>query len=295
MIVDITKYLKKQYKSKDDYMNKSLRALYFRLMLNGLYSRFEWDVLPDDLKGKSWFIEKNLSEHGIMAFAKDPETGHFMMLPALPIGGITMYEESPKYNLVAANGKTFMFNREDIAICYDNLSRMPLTRPMASEYSRRVADIQRTADVRLNQHKKPIIWKGPRKLIESLKQALRDLLSNEETLVFDDEDQITANKLEMFNSEIKFLNRDLVSYKQDLFGEFYGFCGVNFNPANGKKERLVSEEQHSNDEQVLLFRQSFLKQRQDFCEEVKEKFGVDIHVRYIEGGDYNVIETTEES
>lgn len=291
MIFDITSLLKKQYKKPAQFDNETLRTLYFRVMLNGLYSRFEWDVLPDDLKGKSWYIEKKLAETGIMGFAKDPETGHYMFLPAMPIGGLTMYGESPRYQLIGDNGVTFEFEKDDVAICYDNVSRAPISIPMAYEFATRISDVQRTCDVRVNKHKMPIVWKGPKKIIESLKNALMDLLGNQEALVFDDDTDVDLAKLDMFNSEIKFLNRDLINYKQDLLGEFFGYSGVNFNPANGKKERLVAEEQHSNDEQVLLFRKSFMKCRQDFCKEVKEKFGVEINVKYMESeANYDVVE-----
>lgn len=271
---DQIKYLKKNAK------NWSLYALYMRCLLNGSMSRFTWDGFPDELKGKDWYIEKKLMTQGLMALAKEPETGKYIMLPALPIGGITLYGESPEYQLVADNGLNWTFKRDEIALCYDNKSRMPITGPMAYEYANRMADIQRTGDVRLVKHKKPLMWKGPRKVMETIRNMEADLKENSESVIIDDE-MLDPSTLNMnLNNDVTFIQRDLVSYKQDLMGEYFMFQGINCNPANGKKERLVSEEQMSNNEQILVFRDNFLKARQDFCEEANRKFGLDIKCEY---------------
>lgn len=267
---DQLRYLKKNAK------NWSLYALYMRCLLNGSMSRFSWDGLPTELQGKEWYIEKKLMVQGLMAMAKEPETGKYLMLPAIPSGGITMYGESPQYTLVADNGLNWTFNREDIALCYDNLSRLPITGPMAYEYANRMCDTQRTGDVRLLKHKKPLMWKGPRKVMESIKNLESDLKENAESVIIDD-DMIDPSTMNMnLNNDVTFIQRDLVSYKQDLMGEYFMFQGINCNPANGKKERLVSEEQKSNNEQILVFRDNFLKSRQDFCEEANRKFGLNM-------------------
>lgn len=275
-VFDYTELLKVGRKNR----NWNLYSLYFRALLNISLARFKWVNLPEELQGKEWYIEKKLALTGVLAMARDEETGKLMMLPCVVKGGVTMYGESPEYELIGENGFNRTFKRDDIAICYDNMSRQPITIAMAYEYAVRASDVQRTADVRLNKHKKPLMWRGNRKMTESIKNLEKDIKENSDSVIVD-EDIIGGESIVMeLKNDVGFIQRDLMSYKGDLFGEYFGFQGINFNPSNGKKERLVSEEQKSNNEQILNFRNSFLRSRKEFCKEANRKFGLNIDCFY---------------
>ena len=57
------------------------------------------------------------------------------------------------------------------------------------------------------------------------------------------------------------------------------FLGVNTNPSDKKKERLIVSEVSSNNEQIDIQSACMLLTRQEACRQINEKFGLNVSVK----------------
>ena len=57
------------------------------------------------------------------------------------------------------------------------------------------------------------------------------------------------------------------------------FLGLNTNPSDKKKERLITTEVESNNEQTDIQAESMLLCRQLACEEINKKYGLNVSVK----------------
>lgn len=246
--------------------------------------RFNWEF-PDDsiLKDQDYFIERTLLYNGCMVYYDSPKLGKKVLLPATGLGSLNLMGGYNKFKAFGLNGFEETVDVDDCVILWDRIDRNTFTYLNIILTAERLADIQRTCDVRMNNHKKPIIWGIDQDTIASFNAMYDDLTSNVPSIplrndMFTDEDKIKP--LQLVN-DANFLNNDLFSYAQKVINNYYCQVGIDYNPESGKKERMITDEIQSNNEQVENNRYVYLYPRQLFCEQVKEKYGDDVKVEYV--------------
>lgn len=270
-------------KSTKKLTNKLTSMKYREYMLDVILSRYRWESDVEELKNLTWYIEKSLAEHGCLGLTIHPETGKYLLLKASGIGAPTLHGDYSEYMLYGENGYTINVKKEDVVILYNTLSRENIYGSLIVSYSERISDVQRTADIRMNNHKAPIILSGPRKMLETFKLYLKRLINNDEAIfISDDLNDKIKSSLKDIKYDANFINNDLMTYKSHLFKEFFAMIGVNFNNETGKKERVNIPEIEANNEQIFRARYSATLSREIFSKQVKEKFGIDLHAVYVE-------------
>ena len=264
--------------------NNSLFISYFTNVMNLVVGRIKIDGLPDELKNEEWYINMSMMLGGCAVLYKDTALDKFIMLQGEPIGAPNIYGSYDSYMVHGQNGYTKILDSEDCVVFWDSLTRMPNTYLNIVNFVDRMTDIQRVADVRMFNHKMPTIYRGSAKVVSAIKKMFSKIWNNEPAVFVDDEFQ-NPNVTSQFINDVKFLNRDLMLYKKDLMHELIMWLGLNANPSEGKKERLLSDEVNANNEMIDSIRSNFMRARDIACEQAKEKFGLDIKFSFIGGED----------
>lgn len=254
--------------------------MYYNQLLSYALTLFEYDGLPKELEKRQRWIELCFMMGDMGAFYYDDNFGKYNFLLAVPNGGIDMYGDYLKFQARGMNGYYVQLNPEDCVIGYNNYTRCPNIGTIVYSFAKRMGDIQRTLDVRLNHHKAPIIYTGNHKTVLSIRNIWKKVNENEPyTIVNDSLGDITG--IQTIVDDIPLIQSELFSYKKDLWNEAMLFLGID-NAKQDKKERMVTGEVEANNEQVDLSRNIMLKSRQDFCKEVNERFGLNISVKFTE-------------
>lgn len=259
--------------------NTSTEIMYLDHFLNITMTRFKWENLPETMEFKGWYIEKMLALYGCIALFKEPNSDKLVILRAMGVGQPTLFGEYTQYEVFGENGWTATINAEDCVVCWDNATHTASTGFALNSFASRVSDVQRTCDVRLKHHKAPVIMTGTQRVLASLKRFWKKIDNNEDHIIVTEGFDPLSNVGQVLY-DANYINKQLQEYKQDLITEFYAMQGINYNPSDGKKERLIVNEVESNNEQILQSRMIHLEQRKQFCKEANEKFGLNIQCDY---------------
>lgn len=270
-----------------DNVVQDIRSYTFLMNMINASTVYETDV--PELQGHDWYNNMSFAFNGMMGMFKDKTTDKYLFLKAQPLGRPTLYNDWTQYLCTAANGQTFRVNSDDIVICYDNTTRMPVTANDVIDTANRIAEIQRTADSRLFRHKNPLILAGNKKMQATWNRFIKQLSDNYKAIMIDDGSDLQSGIRDKMLTDINFINNDLLSYKENLIQECLGRHGINYNPAGGKKERLLVDEINSNNDQILLAREAYITPKREFCEKVKERFGINYKIEFNPNSLYSVV------
>lgn len=260
----------------------------FMKQLNNLegitIGRFNW-TFPEDsiMNNQDYFIERSLLYSSCMVYYESTKLGKKILLPASGLGDLNLFGTYNKYKAMGMNGFEEIVDADDCVVLWDRIDRNSFTYMNIILTSERLSDIQRTCDVRMNNHKKPIIYGLDSDTVSSFTKMYDDIAENVPIIplrndMFTGEDKIAPLQLQ---NDTNFLNNDLFSYSNKILNTYYCQIGVDYNPESGKKERMITDEVQANNEQVENNRYVYLYPRQLFCEQVKEKFGDDVSVEYV--------------
>lgn len=279
-------YQLKQMKSVSNRLNNRIFTDYFfRLMLISR-SLFEWKNLPNGIDEK--WIERFLFTDGACIFYKDPEKG-FMVAKMGLRGNLNYYSEPTGVYPIAPN---YVYDGPELtnninAIIIRNNDDMIPTFPTIEIYAYKLANIDRTIDVNIQNQKTPLIVKCSDKQKLSLKQAISQRNENEFVIYADK--NLDLSGVEVLKTESPVVFDKLQIQKNHVWNECMTFLGVN-NANMDKRERLVADEVGANDEQVKASEDVMLKARELACKLINEMFDLNISVKRRDLKSYEDIE-----
>ena len=108
-------------------------------------------------------------------------------------------------------------------------------------------------------------------------QTLIDSILNDDVVVFGDFKDLQALKSVITNTP--YIIDKLYQYKCSLENEILTFLGVNNMGVLEKKEHMITDEMHQNDETIKTHDDIFLINMQDFCKKCGEVFNINISVK----------------
>lgn len=259
------------------YNNNMLRM---GLLAKGL---FKYDgLLVKDMDTR--FIENVLYMFGKMGFVKDKEKG-FIGSPVIDSGVLNPYDIPLSYTF---NSNTY--NKTHLAtnveIMRANIDSIPLY-SIVSMFAQRLADVDKTEDIRRYQLRKPYVVTCKESQRNSV-EILFNKIDNFEKLVIADKD-IETYGINILDLNVPYDLDKLDTHKDKIWNEFYTFLGIN-NVDNSKRERMVTDEVNANNECLNIIMQSAYECRVDACNRINEHFGTNISVRKV-----NPLENTKEN
>lgn len=256
-----------------------LEHMYRRQLMGKCLSRFTWEGLPNGIDPR--FIEATIFNNGYSVFYFDTLFEMFMAMPAA-ISGPLDIQDNPTGYRITRNG---VYSREVTAVdsvcIWGNQVREPEI-DLVISYAARLAQIDRTIEIDLLNERNPMIVacsQDQRLTIQNLISKIYDgepVVWGTENLSMDN----LANTMGVFPlnqnagtgavSSIKHMES-----KSKIWGEALTMLGI-MNVNSEKRERMVVEEAAANSGQVLASRESFMKPRQLACEQINEKFGLEV-------------------
>lgn len=258
---------------KNDVMNVSTYVDYYERLKALALSRFEWVGLPETCNQR--FLEKVLFSDGMACFCKHHENGGLLSLRVTPSAELNVYEESVNYRAYSV-GYDHDYPLDEIVVVRNNYMSKS-TESSLELFALRLANIERTIDVNLNAQKTPVIIRCDEKERVTFKNLFNQYDGNA-PIIFGTK-SLDTEKFKVFKTDAPYLVDKLNEQKRQMWNEALAFLGINSNPAADKRERLITDEVNSNNEQTETMLLSNLATRLQACEELKQKFGIDATVR----------------
>lgn len=250
--------------------------MYLRQLLTLAENVFEFENMPTFID--TAYLNKNLLRNGSIAFFKDEVMG-LLALPYANIGTLDVYGRPNKIKVMSQSTYTRTLSRDEFVIMYDNNGRYPLFLDI-TQYAERIALDTRTIDINILQQRTPRFWKTS----SDKEKSIRDIINNVDGLentVLTYED-INLDDIQLVLEPAPYVADKIDIQKEKMWNEFLrliGIANMNFQ----KKERNIKDEVVASQGGTVASRYSRFEPRKKAIEEINEKFGTDIKVKYYDG------------
>jgi hypothetical protein len=259
-------------KSRSENINVlTARDYYDRLHMVGL-SLFEWENLPESCNAR--FLEMTLFSEGRAIFVND-ETLGFLTLRVTPNGEINHYNEYTSYTAFSNTYREKEFKRDECVFIRNNYLEKPTSHTVML-YASRLSELQRTIDVNINAQKTPVFIRCDEKDRTTLENIYKQFEGNRPVILGGK--NVNLDGIKVFKTDAPYVADKLQIQKHETMNEVLTFFGIQ-NANTQKRERLITQEVEANDEQVSVMAEAMLITRQEACEQINKKFGLNISVR----------------
>ena len=237
-------------------------------------SLFTWKNLDKHAGfGASRFLELSLYEDGRGVFIKDDELG-YMALKVNPSDKLNVYQLPTKV-MAWSIGYNKNYDFDDVVYIMNNELQKP-TREFMELFAYRLYETERTIDINLQAQKTPILIEGDTKTILTLKNVYMQYSGNT-PFIFGNKQFDISNKLNVLKTDAPYIIDKLDVHKHQIFNDALTVLGID-NANTDKKERLITNEVESNEQLITYYLNCFYKTRKKACEDINEKFGLDIEI-----------------
>jgi hypothetical protein len=256
-----------------EWLNDQTYLMYYDMLYDYALSMFEWEGLPDEINKR--FLEKTILDNGSAVFFNDDQFG-YMAMPVVPKGYVNPYLEPIQYEAVSV-GYNKSLDLDTGVIIWNNYSRKSI-KPILEAFAFRLYKVERAMDVNIAQQKFPLIVMTD----ESQRMTMQNLMEKwdgNELFIFGNKKGFDPESVKALPTGVPYVADKLMEYRHNLWNNAMTFLGIG-NAKQDKKERLVSDEVSANDEQIMSSRYVMLRARQDACELINKKFGLNVSVDF---------------
>ena len=237
-------------------------------------SLFTWEGLDDVAGiGASRFLEQTLYDYGKACFVKDNELG-YLALCVNPSDKLNIYRLPTKV-MVWSIGYNKNYDFDDIVYIMNNEIQKPTYESMQL-FCYRLYETERTIDLNLIAQKTPVLIEGDTKTILTLKNVYMQYSGNT-PFIFGNKQFDISNKLNVLKTDAPYIIDKLDVHKHQIFNDALTVLGID-NANTDKKERLITNEVESNEQLITYYLNCWYKTRKKACDEINEKFGLNIKI-----------------
>ena len=256
--------------------------MYARILTELCINRFEWENLPPEIDSR--FLEYTLFRNGLCVFFHDERYDRYFALQGSGSGRWNMYDNPIAFTVVGNGMISRQLAARDCVPIWGNALRTP-DADIIAIYSTKLAQVERTIEINLNAARMPFlitVEEGQRLTMENL---MRQVMEGQPA-IFGSENMLQgkdlAESIQLMNTGI---DRDLVLNlqiaKSKMWNECMTLLGIN-NANQDKRERLVADEISANDSQISSVRAISLNARQQACDMINNKYGLNVSCEWRE-------------
>lgn len=264
-------------KTNQSELNHDLvRRMYRRVLREIVVNRFTWRNLPEGVDHR--FLETRLMYEGNAVFYYDTDFNRYAVGRAALTGQPNIYDNPTSFTIIRAGLPNVTLSGKSCVPIYANYLREP-DMDVIDIFSQKLAHIDRTIDINLINQRHPVVFSGTEEQRLSAINTFRQLKDGEPFIMTNSELDPT-HQMTAFNTEVSDTSTlNLILAKQKMWNECMTLLGVN-NANQDKKERLVADEVSANNEQVMVNRGIGLNARNDACELINNKWGLNVSVEW---------------
>lgn len=244
---------------------------YYSRLKNIALSVFEWKNLPETCNAR--FLENVLFEYGQAVFVEDASMS-YLTLKVTPADRLNVYNEPIGYTAFST-GYNQIYSADDCVIIRNN----PLNKSTDSTimlFAEKLATIDLAMTVNIKAQKTPILIRCDEKTRRTLLEVYRQYDGNNPVIM--GLKGLQDNPLDAIVTGAPFVADKLREEKCAVWNEALEFLGLNTNPSDKKRERLIVSEVDANNEQIDIQVETMLAARREACEQINEKYGLNISV-----------------
>lgn len=267
--------------TKTEQLKAELMALYMKYWQNIATNIFEWGGFPENISSEllsSEIIEKWLFEEGKAVFFKDSSLG-FLCLKVNKEG----------YNVVGkptayrawGNGYEKRLSPDECVFIKNNETELATKDPL-QYYCECIADIELTKKLRRNAHKTPFMLETTPETELTAKNIFKQIDADEPALYRNKGRGEETTGVNVLNTGVDYINDLLNDEKNSYIADILTLLGLD-NYVEDKAERVQSAEVEANQEYINQAFRASLEKRQKACEEINNKFGLNLYVKYAQG------------